>query len=254
MNGISYIYKITNRLNGKIYVGKTDRTLEQRWKEHKTLGRNYDHHRANERSHLHRAMKSDGIENFQIELIEQVETSCVADREVYWIQELNSRNPQVGYNIQKGGDGGSQRGRPDWSSETFQRMSQQASERIWINDGEVNRHVPIQVAQELLPSGWQLGMVERGIEWRQHIQEAAVNRSKEYRDHISQARQRFMAQHPHWTNTGSFQKGRTPTNKGRISITNGITNKFILPGEPIPEGWVRGSLMNIRRKKGSANE
>ena len=31
---MAYIYKITNNVNGKIYVGKTNRTIKARWKEH----------------------------------------------------------------------------------------------------------------------------------------------------------------------------------------------------------------------------
>ena len=32
MNG--YIYKITNRVNNKVYIGQTRRTIEIRWKQH----------------------------------------------------------------------------------------------------------------------------------------------------------------------------------------------------------------------------
>lgn len=32
---MSYIYKITNVLNGKVYIGKTSSTIEARWKEHR---------------------------------------------------------------------------------------------------------------------------------------------------------------------------------------------------------------------------
>lgn len=31
---MAYIYKIENNINGKIYIGKTLNTPEQRWKEH----------------------------------------------------------------------------------------------------------------------------------------------------------------------------------------------------------------------------
>ena len=31
---MAYIYKITNKLNGKIYIGQTSRTVQERWKEH----------------------------------------------------------------------------------------------------------------------------------------------------------------------------------------------------------------------------
>lgn len=31
---MGYIYKITNQINGKSYIGKTERTVEERWKNH----------------------------------------------------------------------------------------------------------------------------------------------------------------------------------------------------------------------------
>ena len=31
---MGYIYKITNNINGKVYIGKTDFTVESRWKNH----------------------------------------------------------------------------------------------------------------------------------------------------------------------------------------------------------------------------
>ena len=31
---MAYIYQITNDINGKIYIGKTERTIEERFKEH----------------------------------------------------------------------------------------------------------------------------------------------------------------------------------------------------------------------------
>ena len=31
---MGYIYKITNNINGKVYIGKTTKTVEERWKGH----------------------------------------------------------------------------------------------------------------------------------------------------------------------------------------------------------------------------
>ena len=64
---MSYIYKITNQINGKLYIGKTNRTIQERFKEH---CRDYLK-RGNEKRPLYSAMKKYGIRNFSIESIEE---------------------------------------------------------------------------------------------------------------------------------------------------------------------------------------
>ena len=51
------IYKITNTVNGKIYVGQTVRTLEERKWQHINTAKN------GHKNHLYNAMRKYGIEN-----------------------------------------------------------------------------------------------------------------------------------------------------------------------------------------------
>lgn len=95
-----YIYKITNNINGKIYIGKTNFTVEKRWKEHcndfkkETL----------QKRPLYSAMKKYGIENFSVEEVEYLDTPLEAEeREKYWIEYYGSF--KYGYNATRGGDG-----------------------------------------------------------------------------------------------------------------------------------------------------
>lgn len=94
---MAYIYKITNRINKKVYIGKTYTSVEQRWKEHL---RDYNKTRCEKRP-LYSAMNKYGIENFSIEQIE--ETSSPEEREKYWIEKYGSFHN--GYNATLGGDG-----------------------------------------------------------------------------------------------------------------------------------------------------
>lgn len=96
---MSYIYKITNKVNNHCYIGKTDRSVEERWKEHLK-----DCNRENfEKRPLYKAIKKYGKENFSIETIEECCADIVDQRERYWIEYFISfRN---GYNATKGGDG-----------------------------------------------------------------------------------------------------------------------------------------------------
>lgn len=94
---MAYIYQITNDVNQKIYIGKTENSIEKRFKEHC-----WDASRErNEKRPLYNAMRKYGIEHFHIELIE--ETNNPEEREVYWIEKKQSF--KNGYNATIGGDG-----------------------------------------------------------------------------------------------------------------------------------------------------
>ena len=86
------IYKITNRLNWKIYVGQTHQPIEKRFLQHSKTN-----------SPLGNAMQDCGLENFTLEIIEECETQDKAnERERFWIKVLNCKIPN-GYNQRNGG-------------------------------------------------------------------------------------------------------------------------------------------------------
>ena len=94
---MAYIYKITNDINQKIYIGKTEFSIEKRFKEHCRDA----FRERNEKRPLYAAMRKYGIEHFHIELIEK--TDNPEERETYWIEYYNSF--KNGYNATRGGDG-----------------------------------------------------------------------------------------------------------------------------------------------------
>ena len=89
-----YIYKITNLVNNKIYIGQTIHTLEYRFKQHIN---------KSGCTKLHNAIVKYGKENFIIEEIEKVPQNILDEREIYWISYYDSTNRKLGYNILKGG-------------------------------------------------------------------------------------------------------------------------------------------------------
>lgn len=97
------IYKITNIDNGKIYVGQT-RNLKRRIKEYK-----YKSKKLNKKSKygIVIEMNKIGFDNFKFEIIEEANDSLLNEKEIYWINKLDSRNPLIGYNSKEGGKGGS---------------------------------------------------------------------------------------------------------------------------------------------------
>lgn len=95
---MAFIYKIENNLNHKVYIGKTERSNQnRRWQEHKNeFSKDRSYNRA-----LYRAMRKYGIENFTFTVLE--ETDSPEEREQEYIQLYNSFH--YGYNETLGGDG-----------------------------------------------------------------------------------------------------------------------------------------------------
>lgn len=91
------IYKITNTINSKVYIGQSNNP-DARWRKHKSeTVNNVDVGK----SAIHDAMRSLGVENFQLTVIGWFED--YNEKEKFYIQEYNSLIPN-GYNIQEGGN------------------------------------------------------------------------------------------------------------------------------------------------------
>ena len=97
MNG--YIYKITNDINDKVYIGFCTTSIKERFATHKKDSQK----RTCEKRPLYRAMNKYGVEHFQIEQIEECDINILGEREQYWISYYNSYH--YGYNATRGGDG-----------------------------------------------------------------------------------------------------------------------------------------------------
>lgn len=97
------IYKITNLINNKCYIGKTNNS-DRRWQDHQRLAITPGHKEYDKA--LYKAMRRYGLNNFSFEMIEELDDyNTSGEREIYWIEYFDSYNK--GYNESKGGDGGS---------------------------------------------------------------------------------------------------------------------------------------------------
>lgn len=86
-----FIYKTTNAVNNKIYIGKANKN------DPLYLGSGLK---------IKSAIKKYGKGNFHKEIIEECESNVIGLREKYWIEFYNSTDDNIGYNISSGGEGG----------------------------------------------------------------------------------------------------------------------------------------------------
>lgn len=124
------IYVIKNLINGKIYVGKSKncyKRLHQHLSDIKIENRNY-----NENPHLLNAFKKYGSDNFDYYIIERFEIcnnieDILAERELYWMKELDSLNKEKGYNLRY-----DSQGKCYCSEETRKKIGERAK-KDWEN-------------------------------------------------------------------------------------------------------------------------
>ena len=91
------IYKITNKINGKVYIGQTIRSLDDRWQQHLRNAKN------GVQTHFYHAIRKYGEENFIPEIICSANTKEELNvLETYYIQEYDAID--LGYNMIDGGN------------------------------------------------------------------------------------------------------------------------------------------------------
>lgn len=88
------VYKITNKGNGKVYIGSSI-DIKQRWAGHKSSLRRKVH----ENQYLQNAWNKYGEDNFIFEIIEKCSKDHINSREQHWIDIYNASNRSDGYNI-----------------------------------------------------------------------------------------------------------------------------------------------------------
>ena len=96
------IYKFTNKINGRSYIGQS-RNIEKRMKEHYYRAFNSYSKNKEFSSPFYSALRKYGKENFYFEILEECQIKDLNEKEKYWIQYYDTFHN--GYNATKGGDG-----------------------------------------------------------------------------------------------------------------------------------------------------
>ena len=222
------VYIITNKINGKCYIGKTVKPLQFRWSCHKSLAR------SGNNTYLHKAMRKHGIDNFEIEpLIELTQDEELLDWEVELIGIFKSNNSSNGYNLTIGGDGITGHKHSD---ESKQKMTKSNLGRVPWNKGKIGIFSEEALANNRAahlgkPSGMR-GM-HHSNESKLKIKNSHLGK-KQTKEHIAK-RVEAMLNNDIYKQISSKLKGRIPWNKGvrcsekiRKSIKDGHKRRSII--------------------------
>lgn len=92
------VYKISNKINSKLYFGVTQQELKVRWQQHKCNSNKKDYH-------LYNAIKKHGVENFYIEVVFEADSKCEMLKKEIELIFLHKTNDRLfGYNNSTGGE------------------------------------------------------------------------------------------------------------------------------------------------------
>lgn len=117
------IYRITNSVNGKFYIGQTTMALTHRWECHTSEAR-----RGKLPSPIYRAMRKYGAAAFSIRVVGVADTQADLNQlEAEIVRESGAMKPGAGYNAREGGGAGGK-----MTAEAKKRMSEsRRGEKHW---------------------------------------------------------------------------------------------------------------------------
>lgn len=119
-----YIYIFKNKLNSKVYIGKTN-NVDRRQIEHLSKSK------TSNNSHFYNAIRKYGFDSFELNILSECEDEEQAYlKEIYYIKFYNSNDKKFGYNSTSGGEG-----LKGISEDTRKKMSENAKLRTGEKNG-----------------------------------------------------------------------------------------------------------------------
>lgn len=168
------IYMIKNKVNNKMYIGKSD-DIERRWRDHRN---DLNNQSKRENIHIRRSWKKYREYNFEFTILLECEESDLNMYEEYYIFELMTYDPRVGYNKTYGGDGG----RP--TEETRKKLSESKKGENHPNYG---KHLSEETRKNMSESH-KIAMNRPSVREKISISMKGRNLSEEHRKNLSESK------------------------------------------------------------------
>lgn len=230
-----YVYKTTNKINGKIYIGLKQRST-------------FDTSYLGSGDLIQRSIKKYGKDSFYVEVLDWAPDKKSLDLlEQYYITLYRATDRSIGYNIATGGQGG------NLGAEVNHRISEKLKGHPSTLAGkcpitDCNGNIKYIPSEKELPDGWSYGNSCSGkMKITDGKQELVVYKDSEVPDgwHRGSVLKGKPFSESHIQNMKDSFSKRTYENyhstSGRICITNGIDIKFVDPNTPIQDGWRLGN-------------
>jgi group I intron endonuclease len=229
------IYKITNIINNKIYIGYS-KNPEKRWVRHQKIST----HKIKQKFHY--ALSKYGIDNFKFEIIESkiVSLKDALLKEKYWIHYYESYvDSTKGYNMTPGGEGGPTFCGKKHSLETKKKFSTIQNNR-----------------SEKWSENLKKSQQNRSIEWRKNISIAHQKRSPvsdETKEKMRKAWKKRKVQYPITEKTknliSNYQKGKFVSIKQKENMSDAHKLKLLNNDIEILRGNLNKSPRILKRFK-----
>ena len=231
------IYKITNIVNNKCYIGQSANLINRIKKHIKTLISG-----TNRNENLQNAYNKYGTGNFTIEIIEECSKESLDEREIFWIDYYKSYDPQYGYNKTKGGTGGN-----GYIEVATQEYQQQIKDKIsesnkgknnplygmhCYTNGAVIKYIRDEEVHEYESNGWYKG-VPNFVKEKERLANAGENNGFYGKKHSVETKQKLS----------EVRMGQNNWNCGKVIYNKDDKQKYI-DVEEIEYyeslGWIRG--------------
>lgn len=213
-----YIYKTTNLINNKIYIGQRKGTIQ-------------DPNYYGSGQRLRKALKKYGKDNFKCEVIEWCDTfEDIQLREKYWIEFYNSRDQQIGYNL---APGGLQNPAHKLSPDEIKQRSAALSKRNktnWQNTEYRDKLIKI-----LTQNGYNTHHTE---EHKQYLREHPFFKGCK---HTEQTKAKMRQKKIDCPSPSQWTSELNPALNG-CWYNNGVSEKVINDISKVPDGWNKGRL------------
>lgn len=166
------IYKITNTINGKSYIGQSN-CIQRRFAQHKSP---YEQNRHSNKP-LYKAFLKYGIENFKFEIIEECPIEKLNEREQYWISFYKTLTHQNGYNITCGGENNADENHPR------HKLTKEdvIDIRTRYNNHERCKQVEQLYSDKIGPSGF--SKIWKGETWKDIMPQVYTEQNKNFHKH-----------------------------------------------------------------------